>query len=324
MDEMTLLKDLGRDLEAQPPASLARQRNRLMEAARPSARTPRRRFLSLGVLTAATSVSLAAGTIAATHPAWLPGHGHHAKAPGRSPVNASYVLSLAADTVEVRPAVHPRPSQWAYTKEVHTPDMVELTPAGQSSPGKPETTEWWMRFDGTKQASLGDAVHSRLHVDIEEPDSDETSPFQDYKYLASLPTDPDALVERMCPHENTPVLKAQCVFTSAYKYVPNVAIPPRLQAAFYRALARLSYVVVRTDVVDLAGRHDIEIAEAYPGDFQSEAILLDPRTYEYRGQQLSYTQGGPLVSPNGATAPHDTDASARLAAGVVDRPGTRP
>jgi hypothetical protein len=66
----------------------------------------------------------------------------------------------------------------------------------------------------------------------------------------------------------------------------------------------------------------IAIAEAYPGDFQSQEILLDPRTYEYRGERLTWTQGRPPATA--ATARTDSDESARLAAGVVDRPGTRP
>ena len=104
-----------------------------------------------------------------------------------------------------------------------------------------------------------------------------------------------------------------------------------------RVLAPLPHVVVEQDVVDLAGRHDIAVAEAYPGDFQSESILLDPHTYEYRGERLDWTidpkeaPPGPgkapprvLRSPTGAQARHEFSESARLASGIVDRPGTRP
>src|SRR5689334_1894990 len=118
MDEMTLLKELGRDLEDQPPATLVRQRDRLLQAARPPARTPRRPrrlLVATGALTAAASISIAVGTVAATHPAWMRGHGTPSKppVPSRTMVDAAYVLSLAANTVETRTAVHPRPNQWA-------------------------------------------------------------------------------------------------------------------------------------------------------------------------------------------------------------------
>jgi hypothetical protein len=101
-------------------------------------------------------------------------------------------------------------------------------------------------------------------------------------------------------------------------------------------LATLPYVVEQ-DVADLAGRYDIAVAEAYPGDFQSETVLLDPHTYEYRGGRLDWTmdpnEAPPvpgrapsrvLRSPTGAQARHAFTASTRLASGIVDRPGTRP
>ncbi len=329
MDEMTLLEDLGRDLESRPPATLARQRARLEEAAR-SPRRPRRLALTTGALTAAASISIAVGTATVTHPAWLR---HHATpTPTPTVLDAAYVLSRAADTVETRPAVHPRANQWAYTKQVSTPELVQVPdprqPTSTIPPQKPLITERWVRFDGTQEASLGamyigdDPDHLRIYKTKTE--SDEKTPLQAYAYLASLPTDTDALVKRICPDGSTPMLLNACVFAMAARYLPDVTMPPRLLAAVYRALSRLPYVTVRRDVIDLAGRHDLAIAEAYPGDFQSEEILLDPTTYEYRGEQPTWTQGGPLVSPNGATAVHDTTASARLAAGIVDRPGARP
>jgi LCP family protein required for cell wall assembly len=41
MDDLTMLRDLGRTLEHEPPASLVRQRQRLLEGARPRRRLPR-------------------------------------------------------------------------------------------------------------------------------------------------------------------------------------------------------------------------------------------------------------------------------------------
>lgn len=79
------------------------------------------------------------------------------------------------------------------------------------------------------------------------------------------------------------------------------------------------------------------VAEAYPGDFQSEEILLDPHTYEYRGERLSWavdpgekapgpggTPARALKSPTGPGVRHEFNETVRVAAGVVDRPGARP
>jgi hypothetical protein len=211
---------------------------------------------------------------------------------------------------------------------------------GRRHPDKTTVAETWTRFDGTRGASLGDNVIDvdphRLYMYKLDHDADETTPLQDYAHLASLPTDPQALVKKLCHREPATADHTACVFTSADKLLANVAMPPRLQATFYRVLATLPHIVVKQDVVDLAGRHDIAVAEAYPDDFQSEEILLDPHTYEYRGQRLNWTvdpneappaPGGTpprvLHSPTGAQARHEFTETTRIASGVVDRPGTR-
>ena len=333
MDEMTLLQDLGRDLESLPPATLARQRTRLVEATRPSARTPRRPrrlVVATGALSAAASITVAIGTAAVTHPAWLSGHDTR-PTPTPTMINAAYVLTHAADTVETRPAVHPRPNQWAYTKEIQTPHIMNLDiPPGQSQ-GKPEIIERWIRFDGVLEGSLLNGSKPLRIGKAENNDADDgTFPLRDYTRMAALPTDPDALVKQMCPYAPKAWIRNSCVFDMAAKYLPNVAVPPRLQAAFYRALSRLPNITVKRDVVDMAGRHDLAIVEAIdsphiPGsqaEFRSE-ILLDPTTYEYRGKQEISTQRWPLISPDGTLAPHYTQENARLVSGVVDKPGAR-
>ncbi|MFF5208378.1 LCP family protein [Streptosporangium sp. NPDC000396] len=59
MDDLTMLRDLGRDLEHEPPATLVRQRQRLLDASarpRPRLRLPRPRgWMALGLAAAATA-----------------------------------------------------------------------------------------------------------------------------------------------------------------------------------------------------------------------------------------------------------------------------
>lgn len=57
MDDLDLIRDLGRDLEHEPPASLARQRNRLLDATRRRRRGPGRWTL-LGVVAAVTAAAI--------------------------------------------------------------------------------------------------------------------------------------------------------------------------------------------------------------------------------------------------------------------------
>jgi hypothetical protein len=346
MDEIELLRAARPDVPAYPDEARETARAALVVAAAPGARprspSRRARRFRWGLAAAAAGLTVAVGTAAVVQRTGTrPVDGPEPR-PNRTGtvVNAAQVLSLAADTIETRPAVHPRAHQWAYTKEMSFSSQGPADVNGRR-PGNPRVSEIWTRFDGTRQASMGDNIIGvdphLLHLSKLDHDADETTPLQDYAYLASLPTDPQALVKRLC-HRGPPVAdRTMCVFPIATKLLANVAMPPKLQATFYRVLATLPHIVVKQDVVDLAGRHDIAVAEAYPDDFQSEAILLDPHTYEYRGERLDWTVDpneappGPgrtpprvLHSPTEAQARHDFSETTRIASGVVGGPGTRP
>lgn len=58
MDDLELIRDLGRDLEHPPPASLGRQRNRLLDAARRRQRRGPGRWTLLGVVAAVTAAAI--------------------------------------------------------------------------------------------------------------------------------------------------------------------------------------------------------------------------------------------------------------------------
>ncbi|GAA4485865.1 hypothetical protein GCM10023191_011090 [Actinoallomurus oryzae] len=346
MDELELLRTARPDVPSYPDAAREKARAALIAAADPG---PRRRAVpairrpwGLAGVAAGLVVAVVAAAVvrqAVTHD----GVGPPPRPGPAAPVNAAQVLSLAADTVETRAAVRPSPRQWAYVKRMSYSSMDRIG-AGSvpvAGGGRAMVTEVWTRFDGTREAYRGDNMvdddRHRLHLANLDHDADETTPIEDYERLAALPTDPGKLVKKLCPHEPPTADHTGCVFTNADKLLRNVALPPRLQAAFYRVLARLPHVVVRRDVVDLAGRHVLSVAEAYPRDFQSEQILLDPRTYEYRGERLVWTvnpnEAPPgagrtappvLVSPTGARARQEYSETIQLAAGIVDRAGVPP
>ncbi|WP_018653110.1 LCP family protein [Actinomadura flavalba] len=84
-DDLTLLRDLGADLEHEPPATLARQRHRLIEGAR-----PRRRLPLLAVVTAAFVVA----ALALVPAVLRTGNDEPAAAPASAPLT---VLLLGLD-----------------------------------------------------------------------------------------------------------------------------------------------------------------------------------------------------------------------------------
>jgi hypothetical protein len=346
MDEIELLRAARPDASAYPDEARETARAALSTAAASGARprsSRRVRRLRWGLAATAAGLSVAAvAAVVVRQTGTSPTDGPE-PSPNRTGtvVDAARVLSLAAETVETRPAVRPRAHQWAYIKRMSYSSLDTVDTDGRRHPDKTTVAETWTRFDGTRGASLGDNVIDvdphRLYMYKLDHDADETTPLQDYAYLASLPTDPEALVKKLCHRDPATADHTSCVFTMAAKLLSNVAMPPKLQATFYRALAPLPHLVVKQDVVDLAGRHDIAISEAYPGDFQSQSILLDPHTYEYRGERLDWTidpnevppvpgkaPSRVLRSPTGGQPRHEHTEETRIASGIVDRPGTRP
>lgn len=348
MDEIELLRAARPDVPAYPDEAREAARAALTTAAVPGARpraprSRRARRLAWGLAAGAAGLAVTVGAVTVLQQPGTRGTVGRTPRPGRTGtvVDAAQVLSLAADTVETRRVVRPRAHQWAYTKQMdYGSQDTRAAAVNRQVPGhgKPMVSETWTRFDGTLQASMGGFGFGidphRLRVGKLDLDADETTPLQDYAYLASLPTDPQALVKKLCRREPVDGDHTECVFTMASKLLGNVAMPPRLQAALYRVMAALPHIVVKQDVVDLAGRHDIAVAEAYPGDFQSESILLDPHTYEYRGKRLDWTvdlndhgqhlPAPALTSPTDPHIRHEFSEMTRIASAVVDKPGIRP
>ncbi|GLY84913.1 hypothetical protein Airi02_028420 [Actinoallomurus iriomotensis] len=349
MDELELLRTARPDVPSYPEPAREKARAALTAAADPGSRRRAvpaiRRPWGLAGVAAGLVVAVVAAAVvrqAVTHDGTgaVPRPG---SATAGTPVNAAQVLSLAADAVEARAAVRPRPDQWAYVKKM---SYSSVDRGGEGSVriaggGRAMVTEVWTRFDGAREAYRGDNMvdddRHRLHVANLDHDADETTPIEDYARLAVLPTDPGELVKKLCPNTPSTADPTGCVFSMADKLLRNVALPPRLQAAFYRVLATLPHVVVRRDVADLADRRVLAVAEAYPRDFQSEQILLDPRTYEYRGERLVWTadpnEAPPgagrtpprvLVSPTSAQARQEYTETVQLAAGIVDHAGEHP
>jgi hypothetical protein len=97
-----------------------------------------------------------------------------------------------------------------------------------------------------------------------------------------------------------------------------------MAAALYRALAHIPGVHLLTKPVkDAAGRPGLAVeSTSVEGTSTSRSILiLDPKTYAYRGRLLEEHNSDPRIPKRGASS---TDASARLGVAVVDHPGQRP
>ncbi|MEV8636941.1 CU044_5270 family protein [Streptosporangium sp. NPDC051023] len=182
-----------------------------------------------------------------------------------------------------------------------------------------------------------------------DPDDDDLTPRQYAAKLAALPTDPDRLLAHVKgdghwatkpegdpgerEHPDARAFRVLSVYLDQ-----EVPVPPRLEAAIFRALAKIPGVRTETGVRDALGRPGIGVAyepgapgapgvgTEYDGKGQVIArsyLVLDPTTYHYLGRRVDYlrdeTFRGEVMFSKG-----NFYASAEVVAGVVDEAGRLP
>ncbi|MGW3365546.1 hypothetical protein ACWDOR_21695 [Streptosporangium canum] len=118
-----------------------------------------------------------------------------------------------------------------------------------------------------------------------------------YALLAALPTDPDALpAEFRKIHEIEGADQDDWTFERFAATLSRNIVPPDLQAAIFRAIAKLPGVMVNGSAVDADGRAVLSVSHIVEG-WRHFEILLDPATYAYRGRRETairdYEERGP-------------------------------
>jgi len=310
---------------------------------------PRRRFV-LMTAAAVTGLVVTGGVVASltddtpgTAPTPSPASG------GRQLLSAQAsadTLELAAATVEKLGATEPGPKQWVYEKS---------TMLGQ---GKPQTSEEWTRWDGTGSARLpgipgsGDISHfdpNKLQVwygpnqeeKWKKEGYDDRSQRQFYRFLKTLPSDPDRMMAAIRKEHALGDIKGETVAERDWREIDvlyrSVLIPPNAQAGLFRALARIPGARVEKGIKDPIGRAAIGVTVTYAKPSASgwqgkQELFFDPKTYVYLGEvlhaaplEVSEDTEGPYA--NASPAPGTTSfamITVRAAWGVVDKPGERP
>ncbi|MBO2450113.1 CU044_5270 family protein [Actinomadura barringtoniae] len=297
---------------------------------RASARRTRRRLMVGGV------VAVTAGAIVATQVGTTP-----AKTPqagGESGSADLRILEVAAKTVENQTAPRPKPDQWIYVPEL----IVSNAPWARN--GKATMEQWW-RFDGTKTADY-DAKWKKVTVHDSGLEGDDRSPRQFYDYVNGLPTETGALLTRLRKDSRKIAGNNQNerLFGQIFVIFRDAPImPPKVNAALFRALAKIPGVRIEKNITDLAGRPGIAVTR--DSDIGREELILDPRTYDFMGSRTVATRDRTITSagapkggsPQGAKPPsrrlgESTEVQhvgqvliniAYLPSKVVDKPGDR-
>jgi hypothetical protein len=241
------------------------------------------------------------------------------------------LLERAATVVERRHYVTPRPDQWVYRKSKTI----------QPNDGAVQFNEGWRRYDG-KQTAEYDRDTNRLNVrDVPpDPDDDDLSPQQYHAKLKALPTDPDKLLDhvkadrhwielpREDPGSNEP--PNDRAFRVLAGYLQEQAVmPPKLEAAIFRAMAKIPGVKIAVDVPDAENRPGIGVYYEPKGqETDTHYYILHPGTYRLLGERDVWNRDEwitmPGKAPDLAFRRGSVWASAELSYGIVDKAGQTP
>jgi hypothetical protein len=350
MDELKLLGALRRETPPMSQATARSARGRLLAAAvgrpRPAGRGIglRRRSFRIGwrvAVATALGLALTAGVTITRDVGVGADHPEQGRPPAALlPVgvaNAAELGERAATVTAAQPDLHPRPHQWTYLETLRATDKDPMLFSAVGA--RRVTTRSWMRIDAKRYAY---EYRGRLHR-MPNHQLSSVFPWRSFAYVRRLPTDPQAVLARLYatysaggerPYNRlrfSPEEQHQQVFGLVAALLRDNLVPPRVQAAIYRALPTIPEVRLQPEAVDAAGRHGVAFARVYDGRIRAE-IILDPRTYQYLGWRQvvvkdfvtkDVTVHGKRVEVHVA---HGTvfDWTARTSTAIVNRPGQRP
>ncbi|AYN43693.1 hypothetical protein D9753_16815 [Streptomyces dangxiongensis] len=184
------------------------------------------------------------------------------------------------------------------------------------TPG-PVTRTGWLRETGEDAVMPGEEVPIEstdpVRVGIDRPT---------YKWLASLPTDPGALLELL--YSRTKVVEGesrdQAVFGTVGDLLRSTIMPPATASALYKAVERIPGVTESPDAVDAAGRHGIGITREDAGSATRDEWIFDRDTLTYLGSRSYMTKD----KARGITTDTLYGIDAVMERAVVDRHGEEP
>jgi hypothetical protein len=143
-----------------------------------------------------------------------------------------------------------------------------------------------------------------------------------YKWLASLPTDPDALLELLYARTRVDEgeSREQAVFSKIGHLVSETIMPSANASALYKAAAKIPGVKEIPDAVDAAGRHGIAITREDASSATRDEWIFDKDTLAFLGSRSYITKD----EVKGITSDTLSGTSAIMERTVVDQRGKAP
>ncbi|MFI6728088.1 CU044_5270 family protein [Streptomyces atratus] len=295
---------------------------------------PRRRLVRF--VAPAVACALAVGGVVVVNLADTPGHGTTAAKDGSATgtPEATQLLdriALAAAGTK-QPAV--RADQFLYIES-------KVAYAAQSAAGGPvtmapaHTRQVWSSADGSRPGLLREEGEPDSRLDDDAPvyhlDGPGATPRPStpdkkgpsisdptHEYVASLPTDPDALLKLIRNETRGQGQDPdQRAFTAIGDLLAETWAPPKVSAALYKAAAKILGVTVIQKAADATGREGVAVARTAHG--QQTQWVFDRTTYAFLGERTVLTEAGD-AGPAGTVV----GTSAILTKAAVGRVGETP
>ncbi|GAB3988636.1 hypothetical protein GCM10029978_111550 [Actinoallomurus acanthiterrae] len=327
MSDLNTLRRMRASLAEPEPVRLAEVRSRV--TARFDERGPRVRLPRTGVrivAVGALAVTLAAGVTVAQNLGGVDENGHRRTGipglPAGPVASAAELAHRATLKAATEPALNPRPDQWTYVKEMFATSSAGTGGALAGRPDGRITVERWLRVDGMRRATKENG--GRLNSVPTTPMDRSAVPRTDYTYLRSLPTDPKALLALVYKQAGqTPLGRDAGAFTTIQDLMRRSALPPKLRAALYGALAAIPGVRLDKNVTDAAGRHGVALYRIDEGYLRTD-VIIDPATYAFLGHRAIAVKDHTSTGTDGSSRFKKGQIlgwSAQLTTAIVDQPG---
>ncbi|MEU2238753.1 CU044_5270 family protein [Streptomyces sp. NPDC018338] len=252
--------------------------------------------------------------------------GGERKTAGATP--AAVLLDRIATVAASKPATTVRDDQYVYVSST-----VAWSSQSDADPvlrlDTPHSRKVWLSVDGSRPGLLRERGEDTLLAGALDKDG---RPVSDnpagnpqptlnsptYRYLESLPTDPDVLLKKIYDEtRGSGPGPDQEAFVTIGDLLREQLAPPKVSAALYKAAARIPGVTVVDDAVDAAGRHGVAVARVHAGE-RTEWIF-DKKTLEFLGERGVMVEDTTWGKTGQVTA-----TTAVLSRAVTDKTGEAP
>ncbi|MFC1410304.1 CU044_5270 family protein [Streptacidiphilus sp. N1-12] len=241
-----------------------------------------------------------------------------------STAGLSSTLGRIADAASVQPVFTVKPDQYVYTKTVSqfagaSQEKTFDSPWVMYPVTHRET--WYSQRPGTEDSFYRENGQDvTLHADSSTVGINNPT----YAWTAALPTDPAALLaEVYADTRDSGTAESsgpdQAAFAAIGELLGDSVMPPKVEAALYRAVARIPGVVLLPDAVDAAGRHGIGVARVDNHSSERSEWIFDKDSLRYLGER-DYLVHDTVNGKAGMLI----GVSAVLARGVADTKGGAP